>query len=104
MSLLDQSFSPDGSSGPTAAIKVHSPPSYTAMYVQCSTLASTQSFEFQTAIESTGPWFVEGSTALAATNSVSAAAVLRLTGPYGYVRANLKTNSTGTYLIRILAV
>lgn len=72
-----------------------------ALYVSFSTLATTNSVEFQTAQESTGPWFTEGSTGLALAGGQ---VVLRLTGPFLHMRPQLKTSSSGAYTLRLIGV
>lgn len=80
------------------------PPTHSVLFCQSSTLASTQSFSFQTAQESTGPWVIEASTAIAANGSSASAAVLRVIGPYKWFRPVLNSASTGTYTLTFLAV
>jgi len=101
---LKQTWTSTGSSGGLTAVEAPFGVSYTALFCQASTLASTQSFALQTAQRSTGPWFTEGSTSIAATANVSAQAVLRLTGPYLWVRPYLNSESTGTYTLTLVAV
>lgn len=72
-----------------------------ALYIQASTLASTQSVSFQTAQESTGPWFTEASTSIS--TALAQQAVLRVTGPFKWMRPYLNTSSTGTYRLRLVA-
>lgn len=104
MLLVDQPWTSTGSSGGLAAIQVPDGVMESVLYCQASTLATTQSFSLQTAINSSGPWFIEASTALAATANDAAAANLRLTGPYKWVRPRLNSASTGTYHLRLLGV
>jgi hypothetical protein len=73
------------------------------MSVAHSTLATTQSWSFQTAQESTGPWFTEASTSISTTVGAGNSAV-RVTGPFSWVRPYLHTASTGTYTIKLLGV
>lgn len=95
------------STGSTATwntpVEVPFPALESALYVEHSTLATTNSFEFQTAQKSSGPWFTEASTAMGATAAVAQRA-LRVTGPYRWMRPVFKTASTGTYNIRLFAV
>ena len=102
--VVDQGWTSTGSSGALAAIEIKSPPSQSVLYCECSTIASTQSFAFQTAAHSSGPWVTELSTSVPATGAVTGAAVLRLTGPYGYVRPYLNSASTGDYSFRLIGV
>lgn len=93
------------STGSTAAFTpVHIPfgCSESALYVQFSTLATTNTVEFQTAQESTGPWAVEASTSIS--TAASGQILLRVTGPFVYMRPNLKTVSTGSYTLRLIGV
>ena len=91
-----------GSTGGLDAVQIPDGVLYSAMYVENSTLATTNSFEFQTAQNSTGPWFTEASTAVAGSATVKGQAALRLTGPYLWARPAFKTGSTGTYTIRLI--
>lgn len=91
-----------GTSGGLTAIYLGAGCQYSALYIQCSTLASTQSVSFQTAAESSGPWFTEGSTSLS--SALAQTAVLRVTGPYKWMRPYLNSVSTGTYNFRLTAV
>ena len=72
-----------------------------ALYVQASTIATTNSFQFQTAISSGGPWVAELSTAISADGNGGSLNVLRLTGPYLWMRPVTKTTSTGTYTVKL---
>lgn len=86
------------------AVNLPFPPTESVLYCEASTLASTQSFAFQTAINSSGPWVTENSTSIAADASSASAARIRVTGPYRYMRPLLNSVSTGTYNFRLLAV
>ena len=91
------------SSGSTAALTpvyVRDVVSESALYVQFSTLSTTNSVEFQTAQESSGPWFTEGSTAIS--TAAAGQVVVRVSGPYLYMRPQLKTASTGSYTLRLI--
>ena len=90
-----------GSSGGLAAVSVQAGAQQSVLYCEFSTLATTQSVSFQTAQNSSGPWFVEGSTSIS-TGAVGVVA-LRVTGPYIWMRPYLNTASTGTYILRLLA-
>lgn len=87
-----------------AALKMPFPPTESALYLSASTLASTQSFAFQTAQASSGPWVTENSTVIAADGSSASAARIRVTGPYRWMRPALNSVSTGTYTFRLTAV
>lgn len=87
-----------------AAVKLPSPPMHSVLMLEASTLATTQSFSFQVAQNSSGPWFTENSTAIAATANASAAATIRVTGPFQWMRPQLNTASTGVYNFRLLGV
>lgn len=74
-----------------------------ALYVSASTLATTNSFQLQSAISSGGPWVTEGSTSISASGAAASADVLRLSGVVGHwVRPVTKTVSTGTYTIKLV--
>jgi hypothetical protein len=94
----------DGSSGGLTAIQVGSACLHSALYLQCSTIASTFSYQFQTAPSSAGPWVVEASTSASATASATSQDVLRLTGPYEWMRPYFVTKSTGTHIVRLIGV
>jgi hypothetical protein len=104
MLLIDQPWTSTGSSGGLDAVQVPDGVTESVLYAETSTIATTQSFSLQTGLASTGPWFTEGSTALAATANVAAIAALRLTGPYKWVRPYINSASTGTYRFRLIGV
>lgn len=95
-----------GSSGGLDAFEIPNGagPTESALFCQTSTLASTQSFGFQTAQASTGPWFTELSTSIGASSLVAAQAALRLTGPYRFMRPFINSASTGTYRFQLIGV
>ena len=97
---LNHTWTSTGSTAALTTVFVRDVVSESALYVQFSTLATTNSVEFQTAQESTGPWFTEGSTAIS--SALAGQVVLRVTGPYLYMRPQLKTASTGSYTIRLI--
>jgi len=82
------------------AVQLPFPPTESVLYATASTLASTQSYSFQTGLASTGPWVTENSTTLPA----ASASRIRLTGPYPWMRPILNSASTGTYTFRLIAV
>jgi hypothetical protein len=86
------------------AINIPFPPTDSVLYLNASTLATTQSFAFQTALDSTGPWITENSTAINSNGTSNSAARIRVTGPYPWMRPLLNTASTGTYIFRLVAV
>ena len=90
------------SSGGLTAIEIPFSPQQSVLYLQHSTLATTNSVSFQTAQQSSGPWFIEASTALS--TAVSTQHALRVTGPFALMRPYLHTVSTGAYRLRLLAV
>lgn len=106
MLLINQVWTLDGSSTSVGntPVELPIPPSYSLLTVSCSTIASTTSFQFQTAQASTGPWFVEGSTSISATASVPSQDTIRVTGPFTWMRPVLKTPSTGVITFRLVAV
>lgn len=94
--VVNQGWLSTGSSGGLPAIELPISAAYTVLYIDHSTLATTQSFSYQSAQYSSGPWFVEASTQLS--TAVSTRFGLRVTGPVGpFVRPYLHTTSTGTY-------
>jgi len=100
---INHSWTSTGSSGAVGTpVKVDFGPLETAVSVSHSTLATTQSWSFQTAQESTGPWFTEGSTAIS--TAVAGNSVMRFTGPFTWGRVYLHTASTGTYAVKLLGV
>lgn len=102
--MLEQDFTwtSTGSSGGLTAVHLAAGCQYSALYVNASTLASTQSVSFQTAAESSGPWFTEASTSIS--TALAQSVVLRVTGPYRWMRPYLHSASTGNYTLRLTAV
>ena len=73
------------------------------VYLASSTLATTQSFVFESAQASTGPWFTEASTAYAL--NVSTAFGMRIQGPIGpFVRPRILTASSADYNVLFIGV
>ena len=85
---FDQTWVFLGSSGAGTPVQVTGAVNFSAWYASVST-ASTATVEIQSAMDSTGPWFVESSTSL----TTGSMRVLRITGPLLWVRPN--NNSTG---------
>lgn len=106
MAILEANFSwsSDGSSGGLAGYQVASAGLHTALYLQCSTIATTFSYSLQTAISSAGPWVTEASTSASATASATSLDVLRLTGAYEWIRPYFTTKSTGTHIVKLVVV
>lgn len=101
--IAQQGWTSTGSSGGLAALRLPLPPSYSVLYCDFSTLATTNSFALQSALESSGPWLDEVSTSISTATSTRLG--IRVTGPIGpYVRPILKTASTGTYNLMFLGV
>ena len=74
-----------------------------AVYVAASTSATTQSFVFESAQASTGPWFTEASTVWAL--NTSTAFGMRIQGPIGpFVRPRVLTASSAEYSILFVGV
>jgi len=97
MVIVKQVWHSTGSSGGLTSLLLPGTARDVALYIGHSTLASTQSASLQSAINSTGPWFVEGSTQIANGN-VSTVFKLTPTGPVGrWVRPYLHSASTGDY-------
>ena len=77
--------------------------SQSVVYFRCSTLATTQSFNFESAQNSTGPWVTEASTAVPVNTSTNFG--MRITGPVGpFVRPRILTASSGDYLATFIGV
>lgn len=107
MAMLETNYtwSWDGSSGAIGTpVEVGCAALHSALYVQSSTIASTLSFQFQTGTSSGGPFVTEASTSVSATATVTGLDVLRLTGPYQWMRPYSITKSTGTHIVRLIAV
>jgi hypothetical protein len=98
---IDHTWASSGSSGGLTPVYLAAGCAQSVLYIACSTLASSQSVSFQTAPESTGPWFTEGSTSISTALAQSAA--IRVTGPYKWMRPYLHSASTGTYNLRLVA-
>ena len=97
MELIRQVWHSTGSSGGLQAFHMGQIARDVALFIAHSTLGTTQSASLQSAINSTGPWFIEGSTQLAAGN-VSTVFKLAPQGPVGrWVRPYLHSASTGDY-------
>lgn len=90
------------SSGGLTPVEVQPGVAQSVLYCQFSTLATTNTFELQTAISSNGPWFTEGSTSIS--TALNGLAAIRLTGPYTWARPYLKTVSTGAYTFQLLGI
>lgn len=101
---INHNWTTDGSSGGLTPVQVQSAAIHSALYLQCSTIASTFSYQFQTAPTSAGPWVIEASTAAQATASATSQDVLRVTGPYEWMRPYFVTKSTGTHILRLIGV
>lgn len=97
---INHTWTSTGSSGGLTPVEVRSGVMQSALFCQTSTLASTSSFSFQTAQESTGPWFTEGSTSLS--TALAQQAVLRVTGPYAWMRPFIHSASTGTFQFKLI--
>lgn len=103
---IKKTWSWDGSSGaltPPAKL-MDGPCLESVMYVSCSTIASTLSFQFQTAPSSGGPWATEGSTSISASASVTSCDRIRVTGPFPYARLYSATKSTGTHTVVLIGI
>lgn len=80
------------------------------LYVDHSTLATTNSFSLQSAQASTGPWVIDGSTFTAAAAAIAAATgstnlTIRVSGPIGpWVRPVINTASSGGYDFLLIGV
>lgn len=97
MRELDQPWSFTGTSGGGAAVEIHGNVTESAWYFNTGA-ASTATVSVQSGPTSTGPWITEASTTL----STAAATVLRVTGPFAWVRPF--NNSTGVVTVRVIGV
>lgn len=93
------------SSGGQTAIELNDNVTDAVMYIDHSTLTTTNSFSFQSAQQSSGPWTIEGSTVTGAAGTASTNFALRVTGPVGpWVRPYLHTASSGGYDFLLIGV
>jgi hypothetical protein len=100
---IDYTWTTDGaSSGGLAGVQLRYGVIESVMTCQTSTLASTTSWSFQTAQESSGPWFTEASTSIS--TAVVSQTALRITGPYKWARPYLHSASTGSFQFRLVGV
>jgi hypothetical protein len=99
---INHAWTSTGSSGGLDAVEVRFGVAQSVLSVLFSTLATTNSVSFQTAQGSSGPWFTEGSTSIS--TAAAGLVVLRVTGPYTWMRPYLHTASTGTYALRLTGV
>lgn len=90
-----------GSSGGLSPVRLAAGALESVLYVQFSTLATTNSISFQTAPNSSGPWVNEATASLS--TAVSSAAAIRVTGAYEWMRPYIHTASTGAYTFRLVA-
>lgn len=104
MSMLEvnHAWTSTGSSGGLEPVYLSFGCLESALQIQCSTLASTQSISFQTAPSTEGPWINEATVTLS--TAVSTAVAIRVTGPYGWMRPYFHSASTGAYTLRLIAV
>ena len=105
--ILSQVWTSTGSSGPVGTVECRHGVRDITCYIAHSTIITTNSFSLQSAIESSGPWFVEGSTQLSTGNAAAASTSFRLqiTGPVGpWIRGYLHTASTGTYNVLVIGL
>lgn len=101
---LKHSWSHDGTSGGLTPVPAEDGVLESVLYVQTSTIATTNSFVFQTGFSSTGPWASENSTSISADGSGGSLDRIRVTGPYPWMRPYFPTKSTGTYTIKLVGV
>src|SRR5262245_37639742 len=97
MELIRQVWHSTGSSGGLPPFRLALATRDVALFIAHSTLATTQSASLQSVINSSGPWFIAGSTQIANGNA-STVFKLAPTGPVGrWVRPYLHSASTGDY-------
>jgi hypothetical protein len=99
---INHTWTHTGSSGGLTPVVLDFPCIESVLMVQHSTLATTNSFSFQTAQTADGPWFTEASTSISTTADGQVA--LRVTGPFTAMRPYFHTASTGTYTVRLIGV
>lgn len=100
--IYKQGWSNTGAAGALTAIEV-APAAYSVFSIDCSTLATTNSVTLQSAQFSSGPWFIEASTAIS--TAASTMYVMHITGPLGpWVRPVLNTAATGAYDLLLFGV
>ena len=105
MLTIKQGWASTGSSGALAVIQVQNSENFTqgVVFLDCSTLATSQSFNLESAQESTGPWFTETSTVIS--TAISTNFAMRFAGPIGpFVRPRLLTSATGFYDVLLVGV
>lgn len=101
--IINQVFGSTGSSGIIGTVECKHGVQNVTCYVNHSTLASSNTFEVQTAIESSGPWFSEGSTAIS--TAASTTFRLQITGPVApFIRARLQNASTGQFNVLFIGL
>jgi hypothetical protein len=97
MREFDQPWSFTGTSGALTAVQVTGDVRDMAVYIATSS-ASTATITIQSGQSSAGPWFSESVSTL----STGAAEVVRLSGPFDWVRPF--NNSTGIVTVRAIGV
>src|SRR5262245_2934171 len=91
----------DGTSGGLTPVSVQAGCLNSVLYVEFSSLASTQFVSFQTAPTSSGPWIAEASTSIS--SGAGGGIAMRVTGPFIWMRPFIHSASTGTYTLRLIA-
>ena len=103
MPQVKQTWTSTGSSGGLTAIEMPDPAELLVLYIDHSTLASTNSISLQSAQNSSGPFFIEASTVIS--TAVSTGFALRVTGPMApWVRPYLHAASTGIFNFTLIGV
>ena len=97
---VDYVWTSTGSSGGLTPLHVSWSPTQSILYVQHSTLASTNTVSIRTAPASTGPWAIEVSQQTS--TAVVAQHAMRFTGPYKWIQPYLHGPSTGTFSFRLI--
>ena len=102
--ILSQVFLSTGAAGVMGQVECRHGVQNLSCYIAHSSLTSTASFQLESAIDSTGPWFVEGSTSSTGAN-VSTTFRLQITGPVApFVRVRLLATSTGQFNVLLMGV
>ena len=98
MREFDQVWVFSGTSGGGTAVEVTGSVNFSAWYATVST-ASTATLTVQSALASTGPWFDEGSCTL----STGSGGIVRIQGPFGWVRP-YNNSTANTLTVRAIGV
>ena len=100
---INHTWTSDGSSGVVGTpVELKWPPLESVIYSQVSTIATQTQWHFDTAMESSGPWFTEATSSVLSTAVGIQQTELRVTGPYIWARVFIDTKSTGNWSFRLV--